>query len=63
MSKESAKSCRRLKEWSGQLLGPFPVRWRYFEKGGFSEGLQAGLKGEERKTKEGKQRDSRELES
>ena len=43
-------------------LAPFPGRWRYFEKGGFSEGLQAGLKEEERKTKEGKQRDSGELE-
>ena len=32
VSKESAKSCRRLEEWGGQLLGPFPGRWRYFEK-------------------------------
>ena len=34
MSKESAKSCRRLKEWGGQLLSPFPGRWRYFGKEG-----------------------------
>ena len=32
MSEESAKSCRRLKEWGGQLLGPEPGRWRYFGK-------------------------------
>ena len=31
MSKESAKSCRRLEERGGQLLGLFAGHWRYFE--------------------------------
>ena len=30
VSKESAKSCRRLEERGGQLLGLFPGCWRFF---------------------------------
>ena len=32
MSKESAKSCRRLEERGGQLLGLFPGCWRFFQR-------------------------------
>ena len=46
MSKEYAKSCRRLKEWGGQLLGAFPGRWRYLEKiGGWQLGTRIEVGG------------------
>ena len=38
MSKESAKSCRRLEERGGQLLGLLAGCWRFFQGGAFSAG-------------------------